>query len=332
MYGTKTGLKFYIWYFCANEKNANQTPTPTRFIRNCEEVGLFQDLQNVNPFEETFKKAIEHSKTGLVHVPDSPNDDSLHTPQILHHTTDNLNKQSYTSEKHFDDTTTIDDDILRIDSQDSSSRDDCDNCIVVQENHFSYSTELSTSNEREYEVSSSNSNDTIVEDVAIVRKNLNNYLLKSSSISKRDAKTNVKEKIKQVLHNKRKSDIKPLDLKVKDNDNPKKPRQRVNFKSKLKNAIDLESKAIKIEFHRNIDLYDKNLNEVEKRRAMNRMAQMRSRKRKKMWLDQMEQEIEKLKTDNKLILTENQKLKDENIALKSMLLKHSSCSFSTKCK
>lgn len=30
---------------------ADETPTPTRFIRNCEEVGLFQDLQNVNPFD-----------------------------------------------------------------------------------------------------------------------------------------------------------------------------------------------------------------------------------------------------------------------------------------
>ncbi|ODN06021.1 Cyclic AMP-dependent transcription factor ATF-7 [Orchesella cincta] len=35
----------------------DETPTPTRFFRNCEEVGLFQDLQNVNPFDEDFKKA-----------------------------------------------------------------------------------------------------------------------------------------------------------------------------------------------------------------------------------------------------------------------------------
>jgi len=33
--------------------SADETPTPTRFIRNCEEVGLFQDLQNVNPFDGT---------------------------------------------------------------------------------------------------------------------------------------------------------------------------------------------------------------------------------------------------------------------------------------
>ena len=43
---------------------ADQTPTPTRFIRNCEEVGLFQDLQNCNPFEEQFRKATEANKSG----------------------------------------------------------------------------------------------------------------------------------------------------------------------------------------------------------------------------------------------------------------------------
>ncbi|KRT83173.1 hypothetical protein AMK59_4154 [Oryctes borbonicus] len=313
---------------CKNSVAADQTPTPTRFIRNCEEVGLFQDLQNVNPFEETFKKAIEYSKTGIIHIPDSPNDDSLHTPQILHHTPENLSKHSYTPDKHFDDTSTIDG-ILRIDSRDSSSKDDCsspvDNCIGIKESSFSYTTELSTSNERDYELSSSTSNDTTVEELSIVKKNLNSYLLKSN-VSRYQTKSNVKEKIKEVLHNKRKSEVKPLDLKMKDSDNTKKPRQRINLKSKLKSV---EAEVIKIEDHGNVDLYDKNLNEVEKRRAMNRMAQMRSRKRKKMWLDQMEKEIEKLKTDNKLIVMENQKLKEENIALKLMLLKHNNCSLST---
>ncbi|PSN47808.1 Cyclic AMP-dependent transcription factor ATF-2 [Blattella germanica] len=50
--------------FICGLQYADQTPTPTRFIRNCEEVGLFQDLQNVNPFEETFRKAVEAAKTG----------------------------------------------------------------------------------------------------------------------------------------------------------------------------------------------------------------------------------------------------------------------------
>ncbi|GAB6032112.1 Cyclic AMP-responsive element-binding protein 5, variant 2 [Chamberlinius hualienensis] len=65
----------------------DQTPTPTRFIRNCEEVGLFQDLQSVNPFEEHFRKAAESVKMG--HPPLSgtlqvPQDgDILNTPSVL---------------------------------------------------------------------------------------------------------------------------------------------------------------------------------------------------------------------------------------------------------
>lgn len=35
---------------------ADQTPTPTRFLRQCEEVGLFQDI-SLNPFDEQFRRA-----------------------------------------------------------------------------------------------------------------------------------------------------------------------------------------------------------------------------------------------------------------------------------
>ncbi|XP_076437400.1 cyclic AMP-dependent transcription factor ATF-7-like [Babylonia areolata] len=35
---------------------ADQTPTPTKFLKNCEEISLFQELTK-NPFEEAFKKA-----------------------------------------------------------------------------------------------------------------------------------------------------------------------------------------------------------------------------------------------------------------------------------
>ncbi|XP_059472492.1 cyclic AMP-dependent transcription factor ATF-2 isoform X2 [Neocloeon triangulifer] len=66
---------------------ADQTPTPTRFIRYGEEVGLFQDLQNVNPFEEQFKKAAEAVKMGEAPLQPEPMagpiDDALHTPQVF---------------------------------------------------------------------------------------------------------------------------------------------------------------------------------------------------------------------------------------------------------
>lgn len=34
----------------------DQTPTPTRFLRNCEESGLFQELED-NPFDQDFSKS-----------------------------------------------------------------------------------------------------------------------------------------------------------------------------------------------------------------------------------------------------------------------------------
>ncbi|XP_018567171.1 uncharacterized protein LOC108907836 [Anoplophora glabripennis] len=77
---------------------ADQTPTPTRFIRNCEEVGLFQDLQNVNPFDEFFKKAVELAKNGgTLEVPETNSDDTLHTPHILPHVEENRKKNNVNS-------------------------------------------------------------------------------------------------------------------------------------------------------------------------------------------------------------------------------------------
>ncbi|KFB39096.1 AGAP008416-PA-like protein [Anopheles sinensis] len=43
---------------------ADQTPTPTRLIGKCEEVGLFEDLKKVNPFDETFRRAVESGTGG----------------------------------------------------------------------------------------------------------------------------------------------------------------------------------------------------------------------------------------------------------------------------
>ncbi|CAH1126593.1 unnamed protein product [Ceutorhynchus assimilis] len=71
-----------------NSNETDQTPTPTRFIRNCEEVGLFQDLQNVNPFDEVFKKAVQNPTAVTPQTPIITSDDTLHTPQIYPHLDD----------------------------------------------------------------------------------------------------------------------------------------------------------------------------------------------------------------------------------------------------
>ncbi|XP_054738887.1 cyclic AMP-dependent transcription factor ATF-2 [Anastrepha obliqua] len=66
---------------------SDQTPTPTRLIRNCEEVGLFEDLRHVNPFEETFRRACEQNNgqtpvRQLDSVEAHADENSLHTPQV----------------------------------------------------------------------------------------------------------------------------------------------------------------------------------------------------------------------------------------------------------
>lgn len=72
---------------------ADQTPTPTRLIGKCEEVGLFEDLQHVNPFEETFRRAVEEKSSGSNDSAPARNipaigpigsvDDTLHTPHVF---------------------------------------------------------------------------------------------------------------------------------------------------------------------------------------------------------------------------------------------------------
>ncbi|KAH8413718.1 hypothetical protein KR222_004744 [Zaprionus bogoriensis] len=69
----------------------DQTPTPTRLIKNCDEVGLFEDLQHVNPFDIGFQRAAEQNAVGGHTIPATPTrpeapatdgGDSLHTPQV----------------------------------------------------------------------------------------------------------------------------------------------------------------------------------------------------------------------------------------------------------
>ncbi|CAL4107215.1 unnamed protein product [Meganyctiphanes norvegica] len=59
----------------------DQTPTPTRFLRQCEEVGLFQDL---NPFDEQFRRAsLSRSTHSINESLEVGTGGSLDTPRIL---------------------------------------------------------------------------------------------------------------------------------------------------------------------------------------------------------------------------------------------------------
>ncbi|XP_076340182.1 cyclic AMP-dependent transcription factor ATF-2-like isoform X2 [Tachypleus tridentatus] len=80
----------------------DQTPTPTRFILNCEEVGLFQDL---NPFEEQFRRAAQAAASGQLTIPEKPlpsstltEVDTLNTPSIPQTASDSDVRVSTSSE------------------------------------------------------------------------------------------------------------------------------------------------------------------------------------------------------------------------------------------
>ncbi|XP_045207328.2 cyclic AMP-dependent transcription factor ATF-7-like [Mercenaria mercenaria] len=59
----------------------DQTPTPTKFLKNCEELGLFQELSK-NPFDDSFKKAMDDpiDTVNSLHLPGTDCAD-LDTPQ-----------------------------------------------------------------------------------------------------------------------------------------------------------------------------------------------------------------------------------------------------------
>lgn len=74
---------------------ADQTPTPTRLIRNCDEVGLFDDLHLqhvVNPFDETFRRAVESKSTAT-----TPNLQHNHIADILSTDNSTISKLSSSS-------------------------------------------------------------------------------------------------------------------------------------------------------------------------------------------------------------------------------------------
>lgn len=68
---TKLHLFTLEFYFYSSKQVCNhylvlyfsdQTPTPTKFLRGCEELGLFSETEICkNPFDEAFKQAAEEN-------------------------------------------------------------------------------------------------------------------------------------------------------------------------------------------------------------------------------------------------------------------------------
>ncbi|KAJ8969348.1 hypothetical protein NQ317_011043 [Molorchus minor] len=242
---------------------ADQTPTPTRFIRNCEEVGLFQDLQNVNPFDEFFKKAVEVAKNGgsLV-VPEAQSDDTLHTPHILPHIEE--------SQKNIN----------------STNRDD----NISESNDFSLNNVISITPATE-SVSESNAR------TAKPNPTPDIITIDDDSNVGRD----IKERIKEALQMKEKQRTEKT---IQNNSNHNTITGNISVVP-IKNLTEERNG----DFENSTIAYSVDTNIKEKVREMNRAAQVRCRKRKQERWKLMEEEILRLRKENKNLKMENAQLK-----------------------
>jgi cyclic AMP-dependent transcription factor ATF-2 len=78
-------VKHFLSFSLFAPSAADLTPTPTRLLNKCEELRVFEDpyLQNLNPFDEGFRNAIDNRDSGFLSASPSTNQDTLHTPQII---------------------------------------------------------------------------------------------------------------------------------------------------------------------------------------------------------------------------------------------------------
>lgn len=254
-----------------NNEVADQTPTPTRFIRNCEEVGLFQDLQNVNPFDEFFKKAVEAARSGgTLEVPQSHNsDDTLHTPHILPHIEETQIKISSTNT-----------------NDNSHSNDFLNHVIALNNSNNEISDNVETPVFVVSDGDTSENNQTKVTETVVHRA------------------PNIKLKIKEALQIKDQQKNQPVaDISLNTVRALIEQKQMIVGK-KRENKVTKKGRK-----ENNREKWSAPSLSQEKVREMNRVAQLKCRKRKKEALKNMEEELHRLREEVKRLRNENAWLK-----------------------
>lgn len=302
-------------------------------------------MQNVNPFDETFKKAVELVKNGALHVPDASADDTLHTPHILPHEA-NQNNNEPQSIFSISRVPSLDEDLLKLGtSKESVGREILDKlCGSNKDGQESLDSSFSMSRVPSIDedlliIANDDSDSEKDTNPGENSKNKEN----NETLQQNDTNKALKMKIKEAVQNRLKNEnrtlklldssqgflIAPVDItKIKNaesatlliNQRPdpailKAPRKRVaqqplHTTKKNKNSMEDEKLSP----------------EKEKVRAMNRAAQSRSRIRKKHWINEMQNRIEELTRENKHLLALNEQFRNEISLVRNILQYHSDCS------
>lgn len=325
-------------------------------------MGLFQDLQNINPFDETFRKATDLIKTGTLFLPETTVDDTLHTPNVFPHieetTKPNKFSRNVSNENEFT-VTTINNDILKLSDKESPEQNrnkdfESDNDdIEVLSLRSSSSSEQSDENDfietNSDTLLSNKLDDGVNSNLTATVNNLSDVeirtnrtlitIVQKDNCKKVESKEDLKSKLKDALHARvrsehSKSDNENVNFCVLYNIPHSKQMQKKLLQHSKKIIATNEVRTRKlistqevthVEEQIDDNISKKRMTDRDRQREINRVAQVRSRERKKVWIGQMEKEVKLLQDEKKELWLENQTLKQEVMWLKSMLLFHKDC-------
>ncbi|CAG5095934.1 Similar to Atf2: Cyclic AMP-dependent transcription factor ATF-2 (Rattus norvegicus) [Cotesia congregata] len=324
----------------SNSFIADQTPTPTRFIRNCEEVGLFQDLQNVNPFEETFRRAI------II------NDDTLHTPHVFPHIEDNSSNKIVL---HRADDNEIDETLQGKSKDINVEKPNCESLDIVVCKEVKKTSETIVIQEADTSIiqqspqlPSSTSLSINGEEVQFLLKTQDGKFMQLSATPMIDStipaisvqsqptkpQTIVIDTALPLINNE-------LDKSVKKSSSPLLDAKQRLREALIKNGNVTSSEVIKNDKVQNKNTEKKflikkkvevvNENTVDLRRkqdvqARNRASSMRARAKRKQWINQLQQSLDESNKVNAKLQLEIKNLRLEISNLKTVLLAHKDCS------
>ncbi|XP_011253353.1 cyclic AMP-dependent transcription factor ATF-2 isoform X1 [Camponotus floridanus] len=334
---------------------ADQTPTPTRFFKNCEEVGLFQDLQ-VNPFEETFRRAVETGNTGTLTVPEAGiTDDTLHTPHIFPYISDVLPASTQIlSEDHVEDCPSTVSLIEKSTEEDNTVKSDECNSIKISTNETQELTKDSNDNSAKNNILSPNIvvSDTNIpigpklspielssplsingEEVQLLLKTADGKLmqLSATAVSESSNMTNISTRQQTVVIK-----TEPALRCVMKSESKKTVMSRLSLaKMKLKQTLSKNTQNQKAtEESAKMDAVPtskkenvKKTDQLKKKDILerNRASSMRARAKRKAWIQDLQRTVTNVNEANAALQMEVKALRSEVAKLKTLLLAHKDC-------
>lgn len=296
-------------------------------------------MQNVNPFDETFKKAVELAKSGSLHVPDVSTDDTLHTPHILPHEENPTNEPQNIF--NISRVSSLDEDLLKLGgSREGVGGELLDKLCGGSKESLDSSFSISRVPSIDEDLLIIANEDSDSEQDA-TSENVNTGEPKGTS-QQNDTNKALKVKLKEAVQNRLKngnsSTVKLLDsgqgiiiapVNVDKIKNAESATLLINHKIDP-TCIRVPRKRIAKQplepVKKNKNSLEEIISDKEKVREMNRAAQSRSRVRKKKWINEMVKRIDDLTRENKTLLALNGQLQTEVSLVRNILQYHNNCS------